>query len=126
MFDKLLAPQTGRAYMALRIVSGLLFAYHGAQKVFGVFGGTTQEVGTQMWVGGVIELAGGLMIALGIGTRLAAFLASGTMAVAYFQFHWKFQFDANFFPAANGGELAVLYCFLFLYIACHGNGRGSN
>ncbi len=125
MLDRLLAPHASRAYMALRIVSGLLFAFHGVQKIFGVFGGTSPDVGSQLWIGGLIELVTGLLIALGIGTRVAAFLASGTMAVAYFQFHWKFQFDDNFFPAVNGGELAVVYCFVFLYIACRGAGAGS-
>ncbi len=122
MLEKLLPAQSGRAYVALRVISGLLFAFHGAQKVFGVLTDHVTEVMTQMWIGGVIELATGLMIAVGFKTRWAAFLASGTMAVAYFQFHWKFQMDANFFPAINGGELAVVYCFLFLFIACKGNG----
>lgn len=122
MLEKLLPAQSGRVYVALRMISGLLFAFHGAQKVFGVLTDHVTEVMTQMWIGGVIELATGLMIAVGFKTRWAAFLASGTMAVAYFQFHWKFQMDANFFPAINGGELAVVYCFLFLFIACKGNG----
>ena len=122
MLEKLLPAQSGRVYVALRMISGLLFAFHGAQKVFGVLTDHVTEVMTQMWIGGVIELATGLMIAVGFKTRWAAFLASGTMAVAYFQFHWKFQKDANFFPAINGGELAVVYCFLFLFIACKGNG----
>ena len=123
MLDKLLAPHAGRAYLALRVVSGLLFAFHGTQKVFGMFEGTQQAVGSQLWIGGVIELVGGLMIAVGIGTRVAAFLASGTMAVAYVQFHWDYQFDLNFFPGVNKGELALLYSFLFLYIACRGSGK---
>ena len=65
-------------------------------------------------------IAGGLAVMLGFRTRLAAFLCSGTMAVAYFQFHWKFQFGSLFFPGINKGELAVLYCFVFLFIACRG------
>jgi len=125
MLAALLAPQRDRAYLALRVVSGALFAVHGAQKMFGVLGGHVPEVGTQIWIGGVIELVAGLAIALGVGTRLAAFLASGTMAVAYMQFHWEFRFDENVFPVVNGGELAVVYCFLFLYIACRGSGKAS-
>jgi len=82
-------------------------------------------VGSQMWFGGIIELVTGLAIAAGAFTSWAAFLASGTMAVAYVQFHWKLQFGAQFFPAVNQGELALLYSFLFLYIACRGGGRWS-
>ena len=62
---------------------------------------------------------------LGFRTRIAAFIASGMMAVAYFQFHWKFQFGSAFFPIVNHGELAVLYCFVFFYIACRGAGKWS-
>lgn len=122
MLAALLAPQRDRAYLALRVVSGLLFAFHGVQKVFGVLGGHQPEVGTQLWIGGVIELVGGLAVAAGVGTRLAAFLCSGTMAVAYAQFHWEFRFDENFFPGVNKGELAAIYAFVFLYIACRGSG----
>lgn len=108
------------AYALLRIVAGFMFAFHGVQKILGVFSEFRPPLGSQIWFGGVIELVGGLAIMLGIMTRVAAFLCSGQMAVAYFQFHWKFQLGANFFPAINKGELAVLYCFLFLYIACRG------
>ena len=82
-------------------------------------------MGSQIWVGGVIELVCGVLIALGLFTRYAAFLASGTMAVAYAQFHWKFAFDREFFPAVNGGELAALYAVVFLFMACHGAGAFS-
>ena len=78
-----------------------------------------------MWFGGIIELVGGLLVMVGLQTRWAAFLASGTMAVAYFQFHWKLQLGSHFFPAINEGELAVIYCFVFLSIACHGGGKWS-
>ncbi|MFH1278958.1 MAG: DoxX family protein [Candidatus Eisenbacteria bacterium] len=113
------------AYGLLRIVSGFLFSFHGVQKIFGVLRDSTPAVGSQLWIGGLIELVAGLAIMLGLGTRYAAFLASGTMAVAYIQFHWKFQFGSAFFPAINKGELAVVYCFLFLYIACRGGGKWS-
>ena len=82
-------------------------------------------VGSQVWIGGVLELLCGAAIALGVVTSLAAFVASGMMAVAYFQFHWKFQLDSGFFPAVNGGEPAVIYCFLFLFLATRGNGAVS-
>lgn len=112
------------AYAALRFMSGWMFAFHGAQKVLGLLAaGPRPPVGSQIWIGGVIELVAGLMIALGIKTRWAAFLSSGTMAVAYIQFHWKMQLNSMFFPAVNRGELAAVYCFLFLYIACQGGGK---
>lgn len=113
------------AYAVMRIVLGLLFAFHGAEKLFGVLGAKQPEMFSQLWFGGVIELVGGLAIAAGVMTVWAAFIASGTMAVAYIQFHWKLDFGERFFPRKNGGELAVVYCFLFLYIACRGPGKLS-
>jgi putative oxidoreductase len=116
----------GHAYALLRIVSGFLFAFHGAQKMLGVFSDYPRPPFlSQMWFGGVIELFGGLLILLGLQTRLAAFICSGTMAVAYIQFHWKLQMGKNFLPGINQGELAVVYCFLFLFIACRGAGKWS-
>ena len=113
-------------YAALRIVSGALFAFHGTQKLFGLFAKKAgPEVFSQMWFGGVIELVGGLFIALGLFTRPAALLASGTMAVAYIQFHWKGALDERFFPIVNGGELAAIYCFAFLMFAVKGAGEIS-
>jgi putative oxidoreductase len=113
-----------RAYALLRIMTGFMFSFHGAQKIFGVYMDYPKpELGTQIWIGGMIELIGGLLVMLGFQTRWAAFLSSGTMAVAYFQFHWKFQWGANFWPAINKGEMAALYCFVFLYIATRGGVR---
>ena len=114
------------AYALLRIVSGGLFLFHGAEKLFGVFGASQPAFGSQLWFAGVIEFFGGAAIMVGFGTRVAAFLASGEMAVAYFQVHWKLQMDpAHVFPIMNKGELAMLYCFLFLYIALKGAGNWS-
>ena len=113
------------AYALLRIVAGFLFAFHGMQKILGILSDHRPAPGSQLWIGGLIELFGGLAVFLGLGTRLAALLCSGMMAVAYFQFHWKLRWDANFFPAINQGELAVVYCFVFLLLACGGNGRWS-
>ena len=120
--SRLLAPRAEHAYTALKIVTGLLFAFHGAQKLFGFLmpPGIEIPLFSQVWFGGVIELVCGLAIALGVKTTWAAFLASGTMAVAYIQFHWKGALGVNFLPAANGGEPALVYAFLFLYIACRG------
>lgn len=118
-----LAKYENQAYALLRIIAGFMFLFHGLQKIFGVLSEyPVPAFGSQAWVGGVIELAAGFLVMLGFQTRLAAFLASGTMAVAYFQFHWKFQMNSQFFPAVNQGELAALYSFVFLLIACRGAG----
>jgi putative oxidoreductase len=119
------SPLAERAFALLRIVAGAMFTFHGVQKVLGVLTDQQPPLGSQLWIGGAIELLCGAAIALGLFTRPAAFLASGTMAVAYFQFHWKFQLGAGFFPTVNGGELAALYCFAFLFMACRGAGPWS-
>lgn len=106
------------AYALLRIVFGFLFACHGASKIFGVLGGQHPE-NTLQWVGAGIELVGGVLILLGLLTQLAAFITSGEMAVAYFKFHQPH----GLFPIVNHGELAVIYCFVALYIACRGAGK---
>jgi putative oxidoreductase len=124
-FERSLSRFEPAAYALLRIVAGFLFMWHGIGKVFG-FLGPKMELGSQLWIGGVIELIGGALIMIGLFTRYAAFIASGTMAVAYFQFHWKLHFaDYAFLPAVNMGEAAVLYCFLFLFIAAKGAGKLS-
>ena len=109
-------------YAVLRIVAGLLFAMHGSQKLFGVpGGGDPMPLISFMGFAGAIELVGGLLIALGLFTRIAAFLASGQMAVAYFMAH----LPQGPVPLLNKGELAMLYCFLFLYIMAQGAGVWS-
>jgi putative oxidoreductase len=105
-------------YAVFRIVFGALFAFHGAQKVLGLFGGQAQPVGTLPWVAGAIELGAGLLIAIGLIAGIAAFLASGEMAAAYFMAHAP----QGTWPIQNQGELSVLYCFAFLYIAARGAG----
>jgi len=114
-------------YAALRVVAGVMFMLHGVQKVVGWPGATpTPAVGSQIWIGGVIELVAGGLIAIGLFTRPAAFLAAGTMAVAYFQFHWKLALDEFLWlPSVNKGELAALYCFVFLLFAARGAGPAS-
>jgi putative oxidoreductase len=106
------------AYAALRIVFGFLFACHGASKVFTVFGGQKPH-DVLGWTGAGIELVGGVLILIGLLTHLAAFLASGEMAVAYFMVHQP----RGFLPLKNGGELAVIYGFVALFIACRGAGK---
>ena len=115
------------AYALLRIVAGLMFLFHGVQKIFGVVTEPEHipQFGSQIWIGGIIELVGGLFVMLGFRTRISAFLCSGMMAVAYVQFHWMLQLDSKFFPAINQGEMALLYSFVFLLIACRGAGRWS-
>lgn len=116
---------TDHAYALLRIVVGFMFAFHGAQKILGVLSDFHPAFGSLLWFAGLIELVCGVLVMVGFQTRWAAFLASGEMAFAYFTAHWKFQMGAKFFPAINNGELAVLYCFIFLFIACRGGVKGS-
>ena len=108
-------------YAVLRLVTGLLFACHGAQKLFGVLGGESQLTNPMMLTAGVIEFAAGLLVALGLWASYAAFIASGEMAVAYFMMHAQ----GGFWPIVNKGELAVLYCFVFLFVASRGSGAWS-
>ena len=110
------------AYALLRIVTGFLFMWHGMQKLFGYppsSGGGGGSLSTTMAIGAGIELIGGIMIMIGLFAGIAAFISSGTMAVA--DFGWHFSMDA-FLPIVNRGELAVLYCFVLLFIAARGSG----
>jgi putative oxidoreductase len=114
-------------YALLRIIGALLYACHGAQKLLGLFGGVGGHPGATvplvslLGLAGIIELAGGLLIACGVLTRPAAFIASGEMACAY----WLSHAPRNVWPIRNGGEVAVLNCFLFLYIVSQGTGPWS-
>ncbi len=122
---KWLSKYADHAYALLRIVAGFMFSFHGSQKILGVLSDFQPPPGSQLWIGGVIELVGGLLIMLGYQTRWAAFICSGEMAVAYCQFHWKLRIGADFFPAINKGELAVLYALVFLFIAARGGVKWS-
>lgn len=115
---KILSPFQDHAYAIFRFMCGALFACHGAQKLFGAFGGQKAQM-PLMVGGGIIEFVGGLMIAFGFFAGIAAFIACGEMAVAYFVAHAP----RGFWPIMNKGELAALYCFVFLYIAVHDSGR---
>jgi putative oxidoreductase len=110
-----IAPQL---YALMRITIGLLFACHGAQKLFGVLGGRQVAIASHLGLAGAIELAGGLMVATGFLTGFAAFVAAGEMAYAYFTVHMR----GSWWPIKNGGELALLYCSVLLYIASRGAG----
>jgi len=109
-------------YALLRVVAGLLFACHGAQKVLGMFGGTGgHSLPPLIMAAGWIELVGGILIAVGLFGAIAAFISSGEMAVAYFMAHAP----QGPWPIVNKGEVAVLYCFIFLFIAARGSGLYS-
>ena len=120
-----LSRYTPYALGALRIVSGLIFLLHGTQKLFAFpgppQGGTLPAMFSMMWIGAVIELVGGALIAVGFQSRLAAFLCSGQMAVAY----WMFHAPRSLYPTLNGGDAAILYCFVFLLIFIAGPGAWS-
>jgi putative oxidoreductase len=117
---------SAQTFAILRIVAGLMFALHGTQKLFGYppmpkgmgGGGPLPPL---LMVGGGIELICGFLIAIGFFTGIAAFIASGEMAVAYFMAHAR----GGFWPVQNQGELAVVYCFLWLFVAAHGAGIWS-
>ena len=111
-----------RALSVLRIVVGLLFMEHGAAKLFGFPTAANHPAMFQLlWFAGVIECFGGLLLAIGLFTRPVAFIMSGEMAVGYFLSH----FPKSFFPLVNGGDAAVLYCFIFFFIFVVGGGCWS-
>lgn len=116
--EKFIGRFAPHAYALLRVIAGLMFAMHGSQKLFGWPGGGEPAGVMLMKIAGVIELAGGLLIAFGLFTSIAAFICSGEMAYAYFSAHAP----QSFWPLLNQGEVAVLYCFLFLFMAAHGSG----
>jgi len=112
----------GPIYAILRIITGVMFMMHGTQKIFGFPPSEfVPKVGTVPWIAGIIELVAGALIAIGFLTNIAAFIASGEMAAAYFMAHAP----NGFFPIVNKGELAVVYCFLFLFISAFGGGQWS-
>lgn len=116
---------SGPLLSVLRIVSALIFIAHGTTKLFG-FPATEMfavapEPMTLMWFGGILEAGGGALLLLGLFTRPVAFVLSGMMAVAY----WMFHAPASIYPIQNGGDAAILYCFVFLYIAAAGGGPWS-
>ncbi len=120
--QKVLGRMSPYLYALLRVIAGLAFAQHGAQKLFGALGAKQAAVLlSQTGLAGVIEFVGGILIALGLFTSPLAFIASGEMAWAYFQNHAP----RGFWPIQNGGELAVLYCFIFLYLTAVGSGKIS-
>lgn len=114
------------AWFLLRVVSGFLFFQHGAATLFGWFGGlpagiSRPELLSQGGIGALLQFAGGLAVALGLATRPVAFLLSGEMAVAY----WQFHAPDGIWPLENKGELSVLYCFIFFFMSAFGAGEWS-
>ena len=118
-----LRPYSSQFHSVLRIVAGLLLLQHGTAKYLSIPVGPMNNTApfTMSGAAGILELIGGAMLIIGLFTRPVAFLLSGTMAVAYFYSHAA----RNFFPILNGGELAALYCFVFLYLAAAGGGAWS-
>jgi putative oxidoreductase len=119
-------PTVRVTYFLLRVVAGLLFIHTGGLILFGWFGGMPGQASppplfSQTGIGGVLEFFGGIAIVLGLGTRPVAFILSGMMAVAY----WQFHAPTNMWPAQNQGIAAILFCFLFLYMAAAGGGDWS-
>ena len=132
MLGRIIDPRTplwlhGAAHSLLRMVAGALFMQHGVQKLFGLLLSPDRPwtgappVLSQFWLAGVLEVFGGALIVLGLFTRPVAFLLAGEMAVAYFQAHAP----RGFWPILNGGEPAVLFCFVFLYLFAAGAGPFS-
>jgi putative oxidoreductase len=119
--ERILGRFAPQLYAIMRIVAGFLFFCHGAQKIFGVMGGNQVPYGSMAGAAGFIELIAGILIMVGFLTGFAAFLASGEMAAAYFIAHAP----RGGLPIQNQGELAALYCFVFLYMAARGGGVWS-
>ena len=120
--DGILGRYSTYIYAIFRIVFGFMFMLHGTQKLFGwPPSKQPMEVAGLLMVAAIIELVGGFLIMIGFFSSIAAFLSSGLMAVAYFMAHQP----GGPLPIMNGGEVAVLYCFAFLYIASHGSGVWS-
>ena len=121
--ERFLGRYEPQIYAILRIVVGFLFLLHGTQKLFGFpsSGKPGGSLNAMMTAAGVIELVAGLLILIGLFTSIAAFIASGMMAVAYFMVHQP----QGALPIQNGGETAALFCFIFLYIAARGSGIWS-
>lgn len=118
-----LSPWSGQLLSVLRFFSGALMMQHGGQKVLGFPSPSRApfDLFSKIGVAGLLELVGGLLLMLGLYTRPTAFLLSGLMAFAYFMAHAS----QGFWPLNNGGELAVLYCFVYLYLAAAGGGPWS-
>ncbi|MCB1447721.1 MAG: DoxX family protein [Rhizobiaceae bacterium] len=120
--ENTLTPYAPRVLSVARVMAGLIFLAHGTQKIVGFPASQMNPPAFSIyWFAGVIEIVAGVLIALGLFTRPAAFIASGTMAVAYFHSHAP----QGFFPALNGGDAAILYCFFFLYLVFAGPGPWS-
>ena len=121
---RFLEPYSECIHDTLRIVAGYCFMLHGLQKMFGLFGGQQVEIASLLGLAAIIEVVGGALITVGLFTKPAAFIASGEMAVAYFIGHVARE-GAFLLPLVNRGESAVLFCFLFLYLASAGPGAWS-
>lgn len=125
---KMMGFLNSQTYALMRMVTGFLFLWHGTQKLFGFPLPAPPAPPFIIYIAGSIELVGGALVMLGLFTRPAAFLCSGLMALAYWMAHGNKMFGQGasaFLPIQNGGELAALYCFVFLFIATQGSGASS-
>lgn len=124
-YNTALSAHSPKMLSVLRIMSALLFVAHGSQKLLNFplrkDGGPGPDVFTMFWFAGMLELCGGILLAIGLFTRPVAFVLSGLMAFAYFIAHAP----QNFFPVLNGGDAAILFCFVFLYFVFAGPGPWS-
>jgi len=121
--DSFIYRYSDEALSLLRVVAALLFFLHGTSKLFGIpqFGMEEPEIFSLFWVAGIFELIGGALLVVGLYSRPVAFLLSGEMAVAY----WMVHAPISVYPSENQGEAAILFCFIFLFIAAAGPGRWS-
>jgi putative oxidoreductase len=119
--DNLLDGREDQAYALLRIVTGFLFIWHGTQKLFNFPADFPYPLNPLMYAAGTIEMVGGALVMIGLFTRPAAFICSGTMAVAY----WMVHGITSFFPLLNIGELSAFFCFAFLFFSLRGAGIWS-
>lgn len=121
VFDKIFTKNADFFYFIFRLLAGLLFMQHGAQKLLGAFGGKVASRFSLFWFAGVIELFGGALIAVGLFSRLVAFVGAGEMLVAFFKAH----FPSGWIPILNKGELALMFFVVFLIILVYGSGKYS-
>ena len=115
-----------QTYALMRIISGYLLLWHGTQKLFGFPPSEREATGYVLWIGGPIELIGGILLIIGLFTRPVAFICSGFSAAAYWIAHGSFaSAESALLPITNGGDLAVMFCFVYLYISARGAGIWS-
>lgn len=119
MIKKIIESYSGHLYFVFRVLVGFMFAQHGAQKLFGILGGSAAPLFSLMGLAGIIEFFGGIFIAIGLLTRMSALIAGLSMTAAWFMVH----VPQGWIPIINGGELALMYLAAFLAVLAHGSGK---